>query len=163
MFRVYITGVPGRFDLGPCGANQRQYEAVRVFEWQHGLAKTLFQCVMRDAHFNEAMCPVAYRTRGDTERRFLRKPHSSATGRGVFPRKEREDSAGMTFGVAVVKVICTGVVEVHGFLDEAQPYMRIEIEVACRLARYRCDVMNSSHGGDPLHSGNRVSLKMAVA
>src|SRR5262249_39401837 len=25
--------------------------------------------------------------------------------------------------------------------------MRIELEVACRLARYCCDVMNSSHGG----------------
>src|SRR5262245_39665009 len=121
MFRGYITGVPGRFCLGPCGANQRQYEAVRVFEWQYGFAKTLFQCFVRDAHFNEAMCPVADRTGRDTKRRFSRKPHASATGRGVFPRKESEDSARMAFGVAVVEVICTGVVEVHGFLDEAQP------------------------------------------
>src|SRR5262249_62052946 len=121
MFRGTIPGVPVRFSLGPYRANQRQYEAVRVFEWQHGLAKTLFQCLVRDAHFNEAMCPIAYRTRGDTKRRFLRKPHASATGRGVFPRKESEDSARMAFGVAVVEVICTGVVEVHGFLDEAQP------------------------------------------
>src|SRR5215469_11305451 len=41
--------------------------------------------------------------------------------------------------------------------------MRIELEVACRLARYCCDVMNSSHGGIPLQTRNRLSLKMAVA
>src|SRR6516165_5994272 len=41
--------------------------------------------------------------------------------------------------------------------------MRIELEVACRLARYCCDVMNSSHGGIPLQARNRLSLKMAVA
>ena len=76
---------------------------------------------MRDAHFNEAMCPMAYRTRRDTERRFLRKPHASTAGRGVFPRKECEDSARMASRVAVVEVICTRVVEVHGFLDEALP------------------------------------------
>jgi hypothetical protein len=27
----------------------------------------------------------------------------------------------MAFGVAVVEVICTRIVEVHGFFDEAQP------------------------------------------
>src|SRR5262252_1251077 len=41
--------------------------------------------------------------------------------------------------------------------------MRIELEVACRLARYCCDVMNSSHGEIPLQTRNRLSLKMAVA
>src|SRR6516162_3318054 len=41
--------------------------------------------------------------------------------------------------------------------------MRIELEVACRLARYCCDVMNSSHGGIPMQARNRLSLKMAVA
>src|SRR6516164_6861172 len=33
LFRGYIAGVPGRFRLGPCNADQRQYEAVRIFEW----------------------------------------------------------------------------------------------------------------------------------
>src|SRR5260370_41507972 len=121
MFCRYIGGVPGRFCLGPCSADQRQYEAVRIFEWQHGLAKTLFQCFMRDAHFDKAMCPITDRTRRDTERRFLRKPDASAAGHSVFPRKEREDGAGMAFGVAVVEVIRSRVVEIHGFLDEAQP------------------------------------------
>src|SRR6516165_8994497 len=41
--------------------------------------------------------------------------------------------------------------------------MRIKLEVACRLARYCCDVMNSSHGGIPLQARNRLSVKMAVA
>src|SRR5260370_3568417 len=115
MFGGYIAGVPSRFCLGRCSADQRQYEAVRIFEWQHGLAKPLFQCLVRDALFNKAMGPITDRTRRHTERRFLRKPHSSAAGRGVFPRKEREDSAGMAFGVTVV--IRTPVVEIHGFLD----------------------------------------------
>ena len=61
MFRGYISGVPGRFCA--CGANQRQYEAVRVFEWQHGLAKKFFQGVVSDALLNEAMGPITNRTR----------------------------------------------------------------------------------------------------
>jgi hypothetical protein len=50
----------------------------------------------------------------------LGKPHASAAGSGVFPRKEREDGAGMANGVTVIEVIRTRVIEIHGFLDKAQ-------------------------------------------
>jgi hypothetical protein len=42
-------------------------------------------------------------------------------GFGVLPREECKDSAGMAGFIAIVEVVGAGIVEVDGFLDEAQP------------------------------------------
>src|SRR5262249_27754828 len=105
---------------------------------------------------------ITNRTRRHAKRRFLREPDARATRLGMFPRKERENRAGMAFGVTVVEVIRTRVVEIHRFLDKAQAQdMRVEVEVACRLAGYCRHMMNSSHGRDP-HTRNRRSSKNGV-
>jgi hypothetical protein len=62
----------------------------------------------------------------------------------VLPWKECENGAGVANAIAVVEMICAGIVEVHCLLDEAQTNdVRVEIEISRGLAGNCRDVMNS--------------------
>src|SRR5687768_14602828 len=82
------------------------------------------------------------------------------------PGEERHDAARRPLGVAKVEVIGAGIVEVDGQLHEPEPEdLRIEVEIALRVAGNRRDVMQSEdHGLAPERVAERIrSPSCAVA
>jgi hypothetical protein len=75
---------------------------------------------------------------------LLRFADAELAWRGMFPREEGEDRAGLTCLVAVVQVVGAGIVEVDGFLDEPETERAgVEVEVAARGSSDRRHVMNA--------------------
>src|SRR5262249_50299686 len=79
----------------------------------------------------------------------------------VRPRKERQDRSGSTDVVAEVQVIRTRIVEVEGELHQAQSdHLRVEVERPLRVARDRCDVVNTR---DPVPGHTHSSYRYRAA
>ena len=117
---------------------------------------------MGDALFDEAMGPVADRRFGDAKDGLLSFADPEAPGRYAVSGKEGQDRAGSSPLVAVVEVIGSGIVEIHGFFDEAQPERAdIEAEIATRGTGDRGHMMNSSVQ-HPSQSGNRGNTLVGV-
>ena len=97
--RVFGRNVAGLLQAGLAlragDANQREVHAVRIGERKHGLAEALLRRGVGDAVLDEAMGPVADRAFRDAKCRLLRLTDAAAARRGVLPRKERENGAGM--------------------------------------------------------------------
>jgi hypothetical protein len=90
--------------------------------------------------------PVAERRGRNPKRRFLREAHARATRRGMLPRKEGQDRAGVADLVAIIEMVGARIVEVDRLLDEAEPEgARIEIQVTPGVAGNRGHVMNAGH------------------
>ena len=91
----------------------------------------------------------------------------AAAGRRVLDREEGQDGAGAAGLVTVIQVIGTGVVEVDGLLDEAEPEdTPVEVEVAGDRAREGRDVVEAGCGhGDSswtARAAHRASPEPAI-
>jgi hypothetical protein len=144
VLRRNIAIAPAGLVLRAGNADQRQAHAVRIGERQHGLAEALLQCLMRDALLDEAMGPVAQRPGGDPERGLLGLADAAATGRGILPREEGQDGAGISGLVAIIEMIGAGIVEVHRLLDEPQAQRPgVKVEVPQGVASDRGDMVDA--------------------
>ena len=85
VLRRHVAVAPAGLALGAGDADQREAHAVGIGERQHGFAEALLRRLMGDALLDEAMGPVAERTRpargtrsaGSGRRRRGRAPHAS--------------------------------------------------------------------------------------
>src|SRR5262249_38360542 len=132
---------PGRL-AGIRNADEREARTVRIREREHAFTEPLLQRLVCDALFDEAMRPIAERSRRHAERGLMRLADAPTALCGLFPRKEREDRAWLAGLVAVIKVIGAGIVEIHRPLHEAKPQRAgIEVEIAGRVSGDRGDVV----------------------
>src|SRR6478736_5128053 len=77
----------------------------------------------------------------------MRFTRTEAARRGVGPRKEGENRAGIAAAVAVVEVPRAGIVEIDGLLHEPKPEKAgVERNVAARVAGDGGDVMKTGTG-----------------
>ena len=92
----------------------------------------------------EAVGPELKRPGGDREAGHLGRARPGPTAGRVFPREERHGGARRPGTVAVVEVVGSGIVEIHGLLDRTEPEeVRVEIHVPLRRPRNRGDVVNA--------------------
>src|ERR1700733_1599145 len=78
----------------------------------------------------------------------------TCTGVGARPGKERQQASGRPFSTAVIQVVGTGIIEVHGDLHQSQTqHPRVKQNVPFRISGNRSNVMeakNTRHKGDVL-------------
>lgn len=140
--------VPGDFWVGGLdGFDEFDLEAIVVLELEDGEAE-LFDSAQGDAGFGEAGGPVVGGVLGDCEREACGLSEPDGSLRALGPGEEGDEGAGGALGVAVVEVICAGVVVVDGNFDEAEAEdAGEEIDVPLGVA---------AHGGDVVDASNLV-------
>ena len=151
VFRGHAAGAPPGFGLDALDAAQRQPGPVLILERDRCCAEAFDGRIVGDALLDQALGPVADRAFRDAEDRFLRLPDPEPARRGALPCEEGQDRARMASGIAVIEVIGAGIVEIDGFLDQAQAKRSIiEIEVPARRARDARHMMDAARHGFPL-------------
>src|SRR6266404_4199151 len=129
-------------------AHQGQSHSIGIGQRQYWLIEAPLDRAVLNSFFDQTMCPIAERRRRNPEGGLLREAQSRATRHGMLPWKEGQDRAGMANLVAVVEMICAGVVEIYCLLDETQSEdAGVEVEISGRFSGDRRHVMNARHGG----------------
>src|SRR5271169_5978556 len=118
VFSRNVAIAPTSFVLGAGDGDQGEAHPVRIGERQNGFAEALFERFVGDTLLDEAVGPIADRSRGNPEGSLLGLTDASAAGCGIFPRKECQDVARVTGFIAVIEVISAGIVEIDRLFDE---------------------------------------------
>src|SRR5579864_4515190 len=99
---------------------------------------------MRNAFFDEPLCPIAQRTERDAKGRLMGFANAATSRRRTVPREEGQDRSRLAGLVTIIEMIGCGIVEIHGPLHEPQTEVTgIEIEIFQRVASDRRHMMDA--------------------
>src|SRR5205807_3407064 len=118
-----------------------ELQSVGIAKPQDEMRKALGGSFKVDAMPGKPHHPVFERSLRHRESHRIDHPAAAPAAIGQSERKKGEDRAGTPGLVAKVEMIGAGIVEVHGFLDEAKAQNRsVEVEIRLRINSDRGDV-----------------------
>jgi hypothetical protein len=119
-------------------------EPIAIAKHECRLAEPAARRVVVDTMCHEAVQPKAHCARGHGERRLRHLANARPSLSRARIGEERDQAAGTSLCIAIVEMVCGGVVEVDGLLHQPQAEdPRIEVHVLLRVASDGADVMNA--------------------
>ena len=126
---------------------QLQLQAVRVEEDEIVFTQAVRGFVVDGVACFETRHPVVEAPRRHAKAGLGDLSRPALPASDVLPREEGEDGARVALLVSEIEVVSARVVEIHGLFHQAQAqYAGVEVEIALRIARDGCDVVDAVDG-----------------